>query len=117
MSRLINSFQYAGAGLLHSIRKEKNFQIHSVVAVLVVAAGWFFSLASIEWMVIVICIGLVLGLELLNTAVEQLCNMVQPGFSPLVKIIKDVSAAAVIVVVLMAVTCGAIIFVPKILSI
>lgn len=116
MSRLINSFKYAGEGLLHSIKKEKNFQIHCVVAILAIASGCFFSLSKVEWMVIVLCVGMVLAFELLNTAVEQVCNMVQPGFSPAVKIIKDVSAAAVFLVVVMAVICGAVIFLPKILS-
>lgn len=117
MSRLIRSFKYAGEGLLHSIKKEKNFQIHCVVAVLAILAGCLLPLSNLEWVVIVLCIGIVLGFELLNTAVEHICNMVQPGFSPLVKIIKDVSAAAVLLSVVMAVVCGAIIFLPKIISI
>ena len=117
MSRLINSFKYAGAGLLQGIKKEKNFQVHCVIALLAVVAGWLLSISNVEWIVIVFCIGTVLGFELLNTAIEQICNMVQPGFSPLVKVIKDVSAAAVLLVVIMAVVCGTIIFLPKIISI
>lgn len=116
MSRLINSFKYAGQGLKHCIKKEKNFQLHCIVTVLAIVFGFLFNVSAAEWIVIVLSIGMVLAFELMNTAVEQVCNMVQPGFSPMVKIIKDVSAAAVFVVALMAVVCGAIIFIPKIFS-
>ncbi len=117
MSRLLKSFGYAGDGLLRSIKTEKNFQVHCTVAVLVIVAGFFFSLTGVEWTIIVVCIGMVLGLELVNSAIEQVCNMIQPGFSPLIKIIKDMSAAAVLLVVVTAIVCGAIIFLPKIFSI
>ena len=115
MKRLIKSFSYAGQGLMHCIKKEKNFQVHCTAAVAAVAGGIIFNISSAEWTVIVICIALVLAFEMANTAIERLCNIVQPDVNPIIKIIKDVSAGAVMLIAIMAATCGFIIFIPKII--
>ena len=115
MSRLINSFKYAGQGLRHCITKEKNFQLHCIAAVMAVIVAFMLNISSIEWMIILICITLVIALEMINTAIEHCCNMVQPDYHPMVKIIKDVSAGAVLITAAMTVVCGAIIFIPKII--
>lgn len=115
MLRIIQSFKYAGQGLRYCITKEKNFQLHCIAAVIVVFLGFVLKIAAIEWMIIFICITLVLAFEMINTALEHLCNIVQPGFSPLIKIIKDVSAGAVLLISMMAVVCAAIIFIPKLI--
>ena len=116
MSRLINSFKYAGHGLRHCITKEKNFQLHCVAAAIAVIIAFVLNISGIEWMIILICITLVIALEMINTAIEHCCNMVQPDYHPMVKIIKDVSAAAVLITAAMAAVCGAIIFIPKIIK-
>lgn len=115
MSRLAKSFSYAGQGLRYCITKEKNFQLHCVAAVIAIVAGFILNISSIEWMIILICITLVIALEMINTAIEHFCNMLQPDYHPMVKIIKDVSAAAVLITAAMAAVCGAIIFIPKII--
>ena len=115
MSRLINSFKYAGQGLRHCITKEKNLQLHCIAAAVAVTVAFILNISGIEWMIILICIALVLAFEMINTAIEHLCNIVQPGISPLIKIIKDVSASAVLIIAAMAAICGAIIFIPKII--
>ena len=111
--RLIKSIGYAINGLKICL-KEPNFKIHIGLAILAVTLGFVFHISDMEWMVVIICIGLLLGFEILNTAMEQMCNSIYPGFNPFVKIIKDVSAAAVLIVAIMAALCGAIIFIPKI---
>lgn len=73
------------------------------------------KISDTEWLLVVICISMVLAFEMLNTAIEHICNMVQPGFNNLIKIIKDVSAGAVLIIAVMAAICGAIIFIPKII--
>ena len=113
MRKLIRSFYYAATGLRHCMAKERNFRIHLAIAVVVVFAGIGFHLSAAEWMVIVLCIGLVLALEMLNTALELLCDMVESHAHPVIKTIKDVSAGAVVLGVLAAVICGSIIFLPK----
>ena len=111
--RLIKSFGFAINGL-KSCLKEPNFKIHIGMAILSVILGFVLHISDMEWMVVIICIALVLAFEMLNTALEQMCNIIYPGFNPFVKIVKDVSASAVLIVAIMAVVCGAIIFIPKI---
>ena len=117
MKRLNRSIGFALDGIQSCFRQEPNFKIHVVFAVLVIGAGIFFKIANIEWIVIIICIGAVLAAELMNTAIEELCNIVQKQEHPVIKFIKDVSAAAVLIVAIASAICGAFIFIPKILSI
>lgn len=115
MSGLLKSLQWAIDGLKFCIRKEKNFQLHCLAAIIAITAGFIFKISTTEWMIIFICIALVLALEMMNTAIEHLCNIIHPSIHPSVKIIKDVSAGAVFLTAIMAVVCGAIIFIPKII--
>ncbi|MFZ4769707.1 MAG: diacylglycerol kinase family protein [Ferruginibacter sp.] len=112
--RLIKSFGFAINGI-KLCSKEPNFKIHLLLALLATMLGFLLHISNIEWLVVLICITLVLAFEMLNTAIEQLCNLISPAFNPVIKIIKDVSAAAVLVVALMAAICGAVIFLPKLL--
>lgn len=115
MTRLIKSFGYAVAGVQSCVMKEANFKIHIAVAILVTIAGFYFNIAKIEWMVLALCFGFVISMELVNTAIEQLCNFIHVGHSPVIKIIKDVAAGAVLVSAIAATACGLIIFLPKII--
>jgi diacylglycerol kinase (ATP) len=111
--RLLRSFGFAINGF-RICAKEPNFKIHIALAILAVVMGVLLHISITEWLVVSICIALLLAFEMLNTALEQICNLVCPGFNPAIKIIKDVSAAAVLIVAIMAAVCGAIIFIPKI---
>ena len=114
MKLFLKSFVYAAEGIKHCIMKERNFIVHCCLAVAVIIAGFLFHVSSMEWMIILINIGLVSGFEMFNSAVERLCNLLHPQHHPGVKIIKDVAAGAVLVVSLIALLCAAIIFLPKI---
>jgi undecaprenol kinase len=116
MNSLFKAFGYALQGIRHCLFHERNFAIHCVLTMLVVTAGWIFKIDKVQWMIVLLNISLVLGFEMINTAVERCCNMIQPQHSPLVKIIKDVAAGAVLMVSIIAVICGLVIFIPKILS-
>lgn len=112
--RLIKSFGFAINGI-KLCSKEPNFKIHLLLALLATMLGFLLHISNMEWLAVLICITLVLAFEMLNTAIEQLCNLISPAFNPVIKIIKDVSAAAVLVVALMAAICGVVIFLPKLL--
>ncbi len=116
MIRLLRSFRWAGQGLRYCVKRERNFQLHCCIAGLVIVTGFGLQISFYEWMVITICIALTLTFEMFNTAIEHLCNIVQPSLHPAVKIIKDVCAGAVLLIALMSVICGAIIFIPKIVA-
>ena len=92
-------------------------KIHCVMAVLVVAAGVILRLSLVEWCICLGLFGLVMALELVNTAVEAVVDLVTGEYHPLAKIAKDTAAGAVLIAAIMAAAAGLIIFVPKGLAI
>ncbi|MBD8069189.1 diacylglycerol kinase family protein [Bacillus sp. PS06] len=111
-SRLWNSFSYAINGLKNAIIKERNLQIHLVIAVVVIIVGICFKLSLLDWAILTIVIGGMIVLELINTAIERLVDLVTMEYHPLAKIVKDISAAAVFVFAIIAVIVGILIFYP-----
>ncbi len=73
--RPLSAFKYAFQGIGHVVKYEKNFQIHLVVAVLVILSGLIFKLNQLEWLFIVIAIFGVLALELVNSAIERVVDL------------------------------------------
>lgn len=113
----MRSFYYAIRGLVNAYRSEVNMRIHVVAAVLVTVAGFYFKIAAAEWGMIVLCICSVVAMELINTAIEQLCNHVTAEQHPAVKQIKDIAAAAVLVSATGSIVVAIIIFLPKLIFI
>ncbi|MFC4558849.1 diacylglycerol kinase family protein [Virgibacillus kekensis] len=105
-------FSFAWNGLKEVTRTERNFRIHVIVAVLVVAAGLLSQLNRLEWAIIILTIGLVLVAEITNTAVEKMMDYVKPDIHPLAKTIKDIAAGAVLLAAIIAVIVGLTIFGP-----
>src|SRR3990172_8241767 len=100
---LLNRFKHAAEGLAAAFRGESNFRIQLALGVVAVAATLALDPPLIWTALVVIMIGAVLGVELLNTALEHALDAAHPETSPLVKIAKDCSAAAVLVLSLTAV--------------
>lgn len=109
-------FRYAFNGLISAFRTEVNMRMHIIAALLACIAGFYFNLTSVEWVVIILCIVLVISFELTNTAIEELCNMVHPEHHPIIKRVKDIAAAAVLVAAMGSFIAGLIIFLPKLIS-
>jgi diacylglycerol kinase len=80
------------------------------------AAGFFFGITKAEWLYVLICTALVISLEMLNSAIERVCNMYTTDFHPAIKIIKDVAAAAVLWSALVSLIVGVIIFFPYVVQ-
>lgn len=113
--KLVNSFKYAIEGFISSFKTERNMKIHVLAMALVVILGIYLKLSPIEWCIIVISIALVISAELFNTAIETLVDMVSPERNPNAKLVKDISAAAVLALAIGAAVVGTIIFIPKIM--
>lgn len=110
---LHKSFGYAFEGIFTCIRNERNMKIHITVAALVVIAGWILGLSVTEWCICLGLFGLVMALELVNTAVEAVVDLVTAERHPLAKTAKDTAAGAVLIAAIMAAIVGLLIFVPK----
>ena len=113
--KIIRSFAFAWSGLRYCFLTQTNFRIHLLFAALAILLGICFNISIPEWLALLLCIGSVLILELLNTAIERLCDVVQKDFHPGIKIIKDIAAGAVLVSALVSVCIGTVIFLPKII--
>lgn len=111
-SRLL-SFKYAFNGLRILFTEEHNARIHLVISTIVIISGILLNISSTEWLIILVLIALVLSLEIINSAIEYLCDLISPEWHKTIKKIKDLSAAAVLVAAIISVACGIIIFVPK----
>ena len=110
------SFGYAFEGIWTGIRKERNMRIHCLAVILVTTAGTFFGLTAMEWCICLLLFGMVISLELVNTAVEAVVDLVTEEKKPLAKIAKDTAAGAVLFTAVMAVIIGCIIFIPHLLE-
>ncbi|WP_019242633.1 MULTISPECIES: diacylglycerol kinase family protein [Bacillus] len=97
--------------------QERNVKIHLCVAVLVIIAGLYFSISRVEWLFIITCIAGMFALELMNTAIEKVVDLVTNDYHPLAKMAKDISAGAVLIYTFYSIIVGIIIFLPKILNI
>ena len=110
------SLGYAISGIIQCIQKERNIKIHLVFMFLVIICGFLFQLSITVWLVCILLFGLVISLELVNTAIEAVVDLCTQEYHPLAKIAKDTAAGAVLISAIASVVIGLIIFVPKILS-
>lgn len=110
----IASFKYALNGLKIILETQHNFMIHLIAAILVTAAGLFFHVSNIEWIIIIITIAIVLCAEAINTSIEKLTDLVSPDYNEQAGKVKDIAAAAVLIAAIASVIVGVIIFLPKI---
>lgn len=114
VKKRIGSFKYAYSGLKYILITQHNFLIHLIIAFLVTVAGLFFHISSLEWCILVITIAIVLGAEAFNSSLEKLTDLVSPEYNNEAGKVKDIAAAAVLLVAMAAVIIGLIIFLPKI---
>jgi len=114
LKRLSKSFLYAIRGLIKTFKEEQNLRIQSVAGIVVIFLGFYFKVSSIEWVILILIIGLVLLMELANSAVERVTDVLKPRINNYVKEIKDIMAAAVMLASIVAVVIGLIIFIPYI---
>lgn len=113
MKKRIRSFGYALKGVKAVFGKEANMNIHLIMMALVVICGFLFSISVTEWMLCIICFGVVISLEMMNSAIENLVDLVSPEKNKLAGRAKDIAAGAVLVAAISAAIVGLIIFVPK----
>lgn len=114
---LMLSFKYAWAGLSYAFVTQRNFRIHTVIGTLAISLGVFLHLSAVEISVICITSGLVLALELLNTAIESVVDLtVKQTYHELAKIAKDCAAGAVLISAIAAVFVAGSLLIPPLLT-
>ena len=117
MKRIIKerarNIRIAFNGARKLLQTEISIQIEFGIAVLVTLAGLYIGLSPTEWILQTLAIGLVMGMEGMNTAVEKTADFIHPGHHPHIGFIKDISAGAVFITAVAAVVTGGIIYFPK----
>ncbi|MBI2430845.1 MAG: diacylglycerol kinase family protein [Candidatus Levybacteria bacterium] len=114
LKRLFLSFSFAFDGMLYAFKHDQNLRIHITTAFFVLSFGLWLSLSNFEMWVLGIMILFVIMAEMLNTAIEQMVDLISLEHSKEAKIAKDVSAAMVFFTVVASVIVGLFIFVPHI---
>lgn len=108
-------FKYAFKGLYFSMKEEKSLVTHIVISIIILIISGLINeqMSTTDWAIIIIVIFIVIGVELINTAIENIADMVAFKFNYSARKIKDVSAAAALVFSLMAIIVGFLIYIPK----
>lgn len=112
-NNLLISFKYAWAGVSYAFRTQRNFRIHVAIGTLAIGLGFWLELSAVKISVIVLTIGAVLGMELLNTAIESVVDLtVEQSYHELAKIAKDCAAAAVLISAIAAIFIASCLLLP-----
>ena len=112
----LQSFRSASSGLLYALRTQRNARIQVLVAAAVVALGWWLGLETRDWAILVLTIGFVLAAEMLNTVAESLVDLTCPDYDPLAKVVKDVTAGAVLLGAIFSIAVGLLVLGPLLWS-
>lgn len=110
MRLLANSLKHAFRGLKTVIKTERNFRWHMLIALVVMAAAWYRNLSRVLWIALLLIIAFIMALEIFNSAVERLVDILAPKTHAYAKDIKDLLAAMVLLVSIFAMVIGLIIF-------
>ena len=110
MWRFYRNFRFAFKGLKTVFNTEKSFRLHTLIAIIVIGYAWYQGIEKIYWVVILMIIALVMSLEIFNSAIERLVDMLAPRTHNFAKEIKDLMAAMVLLVSLFAAAIGFIVF-------
>lgn len=105
-----DTFRVALEGIRYAVRTQRNMKVHVVLTVCVILLGIGVQISWLEWLWIMAAIAIVMAMELMNTAIETVVDLVMPEPHPLAKIAKDTAAGAVLVTAVFAVFVGAVIF-------
>lgn len=107
--RFVKSFKFAWSGVYQTFKTERNFQIHVFISIIILIIGFILPFSKLEWIIVLFLIGGMLALELMNTALEHVVDLIIKENNPLAKAAKDAAAGAVFVYAILSVIIGVII--------
>ena len=103
MKRQLKSFKNAFKGIFAAFRAESHMRFHLVAAIFVLLFAYISEMSLYEWAILLITIGCVFSAELVNTAIENLCDLYSTEHNPLIGKIKDIAAGAVLILAIIAI--------------
>lgn len=114
--KLTKSFKHAGRGIISVYKGEQNFRIHCMAGFLVIIISVFLEITILEWIIVFFLISILLILELINTALEKVIDVIKPRVHEYAADIKDIMAGAVLISAFMCAMGVLIVFIPHILK-
>ena len=114
--RFIKSIKYSLDGLFYAYRYEQSLWIHGAAVILAIILGFSFQIRLAEWAIIFIALGIILALELINTAIEAAVDLTTTEYHPLAKVAKDCGSAASFVMSIVSVVISLFVFGPYFLE-
>jgi len=112
----MKKFRHAFNGMYYAVGNELSMRTHGLMMGVAIIAGFYFEITPTQWVLQLVLFALVIGFEMINTALERLTDTIYPDWNAQAKVIKDVAAGAVLFSAIIAFLAGIIIYLPKILS-
>ena len=113
---VMNIIKYSLDGIMAYAKDGKSIIIYVFGSLLEILCGFMFHINGLEWILIICMLGIILAVELLNTAIEAVCDAVTKNFNPYIKVAKDCGSAATFVIFIVILILNIIIFYPKIMQ-
>jgi diacylglycerol kinase len=110
MKTFLKGFVYAFNGIVIALKSERNMKVHVLAVVVVSAAGFYYHIAAIEWIALLLCFSMVISLEMINTAIEILANKISPEKNQFIGNAKDIAAGSVLVAAIFSVGVAFLVF-------
>lgn len=112
----LKSISYAVKGAVKLLTTEHSIMVQFSIGILMTIAGFYYHITNTEWMFQILAIGLVLGVESLNTAIEKIADFIHPQYHEKIGFIKDIAAGAVFFAAMTALAIGMVIYLPKLIG-
>ncbi|MGV6829479.1 MAG: diacylglycerol kinase [Flavobacteriales bacterium] len=112
-TKRIKGIGYASKGAWMLIKKEASIQVQTAIAILVTLTGFYFKINTTEWILQTLTIALVISVEALNSAIEEIADFIHPNYHQKIGLIKDIAAGAVFFTAIAAIIIACIIYIPK----
>ena len=113
---VMNIIKYSLDGIMAYAKDGKSIIIYIFGSLLEILCGFIFHINGLEWILIICMLGIILAVELLNTAIEAVCDSITKNFNPYIKVAKDCGSAATFVIFIVILILNIIIFYPKIMQ-
>lgn len=108
--KFLKGFTFAAKGIVEAFRSGLNFRVHILALIMAISAGFYFEITTTEWAILLLISAVVISLEAMNSAIEEICNEITSERKESIRIIKDMAAGAVLISSIIAIVIAALIF-------
>jgi len=116
LKRFLLSFKYAIQGIIHAYKHEQSLLVHLIGTITIICLGLLLGITNTEWILLVLALSVVLVVEMINSAIEAIVDMVMPQYHPMAKVAKDCAGGATFVLVVITGIISLYIFVPYVIT-